>query len=317
MNFPSLSGYAQQLVAPLREQLRPGSVVLCDQFKKGGHGHLVAQVAAQSSSRPIPIIAIPFEDERDPDYRVGQQRLAEQVENWGTAEQPEVVRQSLYECMLLTRLKAVELATQRLVTLHEAAAQQVVLNFSLGSNAAMCVAAVLAMGQDPRAIQQWAKAFGVEPGQLKAEQPQAWKSVHSGLVELANRSSRDERLVEAQQKFRSAVRQFEDAGNSLVIAAGNDGQFPSQLKCEVPADFTCSDLITPEVTVVGALENGQAAAYTSHPASVTAWAPGAIQLGNELVRGTSFAAPQVSVALAQLHGQHPEWSSAQVEQALN
>lgn len=276
---------------------QPGALVLCDSFEgPSAHGQLVAQVARQQGFAGK-IVALPFEDPDDPSHR----RLGELVEAWGTASEGASVRANLAEAMLCTRLQAVKAATQRLLTVTEAGARNVAVNLSLGSTPALCVSAVLAMTQDPstaqQASQQLKLAFGPE--------------VHTGLVQMAQETTRDARLVEARQQFAEAVSTLESGHNSVVLAAGNDGGVARSLSCPIPEGFTLSDLVTAETTVVGALEGGQPASYNGAGAKV--FAPGAFVLGKEVVHGTSFAAPVIAAAMASLHGHFPELPSDQVE----
>ena len=260
---------------------------------------------------------MPFEDERDAQWMEGQSRFQQMVESWGTAQDPAVIRQNLYDSMVQTRVHVLEVTTQRLLTLAEAGARQVALNLSVGSSPSVCLAGILGTAEDPRAFEQWGKAFGLDVEQLQAGHRDSTRQLHHQLVEMAVQGSQEERLQAAQRDFADAVAEFESQNNSVVVAAGNDGNFPAHLLCPVPEEFTRSDLITPLTTVVGALQGDQPASYTSHPDSVTVWAPGAFRIGQEVVSGTSFAAPQVSAALARLHAQFPDSSSAEVEKKLN
>ena len=270
---------------------QPGALVLCDSFEgPSAHGSIVAQVARQQGFTG-PLVAVPFEDPADPNLAEMQQR----VQAWGEAERPEDIRANLAESMLLTRLAAVQGATQRLLAVSEAGARNVAINFSLGSSPAMCVAAVLAMSEDPVAASQLQKAFGAD--------------FQPGLVELAVQTSGDGRLLEARQEFAEVVRVFEAGSNSVVVAAGNDGRMPDRA-----AGFSRSDLITPETTVVGALEGGKPAAYNGE--GFTRLAPGGYRVGAEEVHGTSFAAPVVAAAMASAHRNAPSATSTQVEASL-
>ena len=282
-------------------QEQPGALVLCDSFEgPSAHGQLVAQVARQQGFAGK-IVAVPFEDPED----AGQQRLGELVEAWGTAGDGASVRANLAEAMLCTRLNAVHAATQRLLTVAEAGARNVAVNLSLGSTPALCVSAVLAMTQDPSSAQQATEQLTLAFG----------PNIEAGLVQLASQTTRDARLSEARQQFAEAVRTLESGHNSVVLAAGNDGGLARSLACPVPAGFTLSDLVTPETTVVGALEGGQPAAYNGEGAAV--FAPGAFAIGKEVVHGTSFAAPVVAAAMASLHGQYPGLASDQVEKRFS
>ncbi|MBN9420265.1 MAG: S8 family serine peptidase [Candidatus Eremiobacteraeota bacterium] len=278
-----LDSFGQRLLPGLRQALKdqPGALVLCDSFEgPGAHGNLVAQVARQQGFAGK-LVALPFEDPNDP----AQAEIGRLVQAWGEAETPEAIRTNLAESMVQTRLSAVQGATQRLLAVSEAGARQVAVNFSLGSTPALCVAAVLGMTQDPesaeQATSQLRKAFG--------------EDFQAGLVELAGRTTHDPRLQEARLDFAGLVRQFEAADNEVVVAAGNDGRMAAWAP-----GFTLSDLVTPETTVVGALEGGKPASYNGE--GVTVLAPGGYLVAGQEVHGTSFAAPVVAAALASQQG---------------
>ncbi|MFN8609372.1 MAG: S8 family serine peptidase [Vulcanimicrobiota bacterium] len=292
-----LDSFGQRLLPGLRQALhkQPGALVLCDQFSGAeAHGNLVAQVARQQGFAGK-LVALPFEDPEEPTAA----EIGQLVQAWGEAETREGVRANLAESMALTRLSAVRAATQRLLAVSQAGARNVAINFSLGSSAAMCVAAVLAMTEDPASAQQATaqleKAFG--------------QDVRGGLATLAMQVGQDARLLDARQQWRQAVLEFESGANSVVLAAGNDGALR-----DLAPGLTLSDLWTPETTVVGALEAGAPAAYNAEGANVLA--PGGYRIAGQEVHGTSFAAPTVAARLAQLHGQCPELDSAQVEARL-
>lgn len=315
----TLDAYGQQLLPGLRRVLqeKPGSLVLCDSFEgTAAHGRLVAEVVSQAQF-PGQVVAVPFEDERDPAQTARSQRLAESVQAWGTAGEPAAVRHHLAESILNTRLNALESATARLTAIAASGGRNLAVNLSLGSTPALCVAAVLQMCQDPQssqqALRQLALGFGLPRGTLRPDSPE----LHSSLVQTARATDSDPRLLQARCEFAEAVRAVEANHSSVVVAAGNDGNL--SLLCPTPTHFTRSDLVTPDTTVVGALENGQPAAYNGDLTSINIYAPGAASIPslNETVHGTSFAAPRVAAALARLHGQHPELSSAQVESLVS
>jgi hypothetical protein len=292
-----LESFGQRLLPGLRQALKdqPGALVLCDRFEgPSAHGGLVAQVARQNGFTGK-LVALPFEDSGDP----RQDEIARLVQAWGDAETPPEIRAHLSESMVLTRVSAVHSATQRLLAVTEAGARNVAINFSLGSTPAMCVAAILAMAQDPATSEQAGgqlrKAFG--------------EDFRAGLVDLAGQATHDPRLQEARQEFAQAVRAFEVNHNSVVVAAGNDGKM-----AEWAPAFALSDLVTPETTVVGALEGGKPAPYNGE--SCTMLAPGGFLVGREEVHGTSFAAPVVAAAMATVHGQARDANSAAVEASL-
>lgn len=278
-----LDSFGQRLLPGLRQALhdQPGALVLCDSFAgPAAHGNIVAQVARQQGFAGK-LIAVPFEEPNDP----AQAEIGRLVQAWGEADTPEAIRTNLAESMVLTRLSAVRAATQRLLAVSEAGARHVAINFSLGSTPALCVAAVLGMAQDPesseQATSQLRKAFG--------------EDFRAGLVDLASQTTQDPRLQEARQGFVSLVKEFEGVGNEVVIAAGNDGRM-----ADWAPGFTLSDLVTPETTVVGALEGGEPASYNGE--GVTVLAPGGYLVAGQEVHGTSFAAPVVAAALAAEQG---------------
>lgn len=281
---------------------------MCDQFTPAAageppHGMMVAQVAAQIGFRGK-VIAVSFDDDQDPRQQELQGRIGQAVQGWGEADSPAEIQRNLLQSFVATRMAALDTATRRLLALREAGARQCVLNLSVGSSAAMCAAAVLPMLSDPQAQAQLQRAFGEE-----------WRS---GLMQTAESSTHDDALVLARDQFAAAVHAFEEAGNSVVVAAGNDGNIPAKLGVPAGAAFTRSDLVTPDTTVVGALEGGAVASYTSDPSSVTLFVEGAARIPglNDSVHGTSFAAPRVSAAMAQLHGQFPTLSSDEIEAKL-
>ena len=278
-----LDSFGQRLLPGLRQALQdqPGALVLCDSFEgPAAHGNIVAQVARQQGFAGK-LVALPFEDPNDP----AQAEIGRLVQAWGEADTPEAVRANLAESMLQTRLSAVHSATQRLLAVSEAGARNVAINFSLGSTPALCVAAVLGMTQDPQsaeqATSQLQKAFGDD--------------FQTGLVNLASRTTQDPRLQEARRDFASLVKEFEAGSNEVVIAAGNDGRM-----ADWAPGFTLSDLVTPETTVVGALEGGKPALYNGE--GVTVLAPGGYLVAGQEVHGTSFAAPVVAATLAAERG---------------
>ncbi|MBS2034713.1 S8 family serine peptidase [bacterium] len=293
-----LDSFGQRILPGLRQALQnqPGALVLCDSFEgPAAHGNFVAQVARQQGFSGK-LVAVPFEDPQDGSAA----EIGRLVQAWGEAETPEGVRSNLAESMALTRLSALRAATQRLLAVSEAGARNVAMNFSLGSSAAVCLAAVLDMVKNPETADQAGLQLGRAFG----------REVQTGLVELASRVSQDPRLMQAREDWAQAVREFESRGNSVVVAAGNDGA----MRDWAPG-LSRSDLWTPEVTVVGALEGGAPAAYNSEGARVLV--AGGYRVAGQEVHGTSFAAPAVAARLAQLHGQFPEASSAQVETRLS
>lgn len=174
-----------------------------------------------------------------------------------------------------------------------------------------------------------ARAFDVSLEDLKSQESQvsgpARQELQQHLIDRVEQANRHELLDERLEVFRSLVDSYEANHNSLVVAAGNQGQLLELMEADnggrplyTGPDFFTSVLAVPNATVVGALGQqvdgtvGIADYSSSSPAiDVNAW--GRLDHSSQ---GTSFAAPRVAAVMQQLHIQHPTATSAEVEQMM-
>lgn len=139
-----------------------------------------------------------------------------------------------------------------------------------------------------------------------------------GAIDLVDEVWSDPLVQLAKKNYDEAVTAFESQSNSVVVAAGNDGQTIQELALiagaplRAPANFTENLLANSETTTVGAFEVGRVAAYSSDYQEVDLYADGRIRDS----RGTSFAAPRVAAVMAQMHGTFPALDSAEIERRI-
>jgi hypothetical protein len=191
----------------------------------------------------------------------------------------------------------------------------------------------------------YAAAFGLDKAKLMSEDPKVSGPERAKLQQaLIDRTSKtlDESkdLKTAKSQFLTSVKNFESRHNSVVIAAGNEGDIASNLqksngghKLRLPKDFDANVLENSEVTSVGAtrwFQNGSKltevrANYSTKSPGIDIWASGSMadapaagQKGSQeaSIFGTSFAAPRVAATMAQLHKDNPKMSSAQIESLM-
>lgn len=194
-------------------------------------------------------------------------------------------------------------------------------------------------------VDNYAAAFGLDRSKLMSQDPKVSGPERAKLQQaLIDRVSKkvdgSGQIKSAQGQFLQSVRNFESRHNSVVIAAGNEGQIAAELqkdngghKLRLPRDFDVNVLENSEVTSVGATRwyrNGSdlkevPANYSTKSSGIDIWAsgsvadapfPGSRQSQNASTFGTSFAAPRVSAAMAQLHKDNPTMSSAQIENLM-
>lgn len=231
--------------------------------------------------------------------------------------------------------------TEEVKAAHQSEASGSVLNLSSG----VCQAQVANMlyrlteSDNGEAVtKNYARLFALDLDCLHhpdpAQSAAAKHSLAQALVEKVSAAwKNDSRLDDLRTDFQTAVQAFESRGNSVVIAAGNEGLIKPILEqaggqpLSVPSDFEQNVLEVPEVTSVGAtiiLDGVEAPArYSSSGQGVDLYASGDKVMGQEFDSsqgltgvGTSIAAPRVAAVMAALHRDHPELDSQQIEELL-
>jgi hypothetical protein len=317
----SLDELRGERVEYLRHNVRPGSLVVLDQFflPKGStftHGQNVA-ATARSTGFAGPIL------ELDTTYSLHESTIAklealEPVQQrLAQATTGEEVRAALRELSVLKRSYALQRTTESLQQLKEAGLRQSAVNISLGHNAAdetrsLLQRTLVGEGDDAQAAGQALlgvlRGFSEDLESFIDPRPEVSgperARVAANVASFFQETVSDGRWQAAKAAYDAAVLELESQGNSVVVAAGNEGDCAEFLRTwclgqtpELPAGFENNDLSNSAVTVVGALEGGRRADYTSHDSEIDEYADGRAALGDE-EKGTSFAAPRVAARLA-------------------
>jgi len=229
-------------------------------------------------------------------------------------------------------------------------ARNSVVNISMGTSKARVTERIYTdmlqglVSKDPaknragnQAMENYARAFDLDTSKLRSTDPEINGPERQKLMQgiLDTTSSvfdNSPRIQNARRQFDGAVRRFEAGNNSVVIAAGNEGEVAERLaklnngrRLDTPKDFTQNIFENDQVTSVGATqwkydEQGKlresTAAYSSGSEGIDIYASGSVGFkdpNKKEVGGTSFAAPRVAAAMAELHKQNPHMSSAQIE----
>ncbi len=301
--FPELR---QKRLEYMQEHNAPGSLVVLDQFftpPQSGptHGQMVS-ATARGSGFHGPLLELDTTYSLDPDTAQKLELVEAAQKRFASASERLEVRQALRDLSVLKRGYALERSAESLEQLNHAGFKDSAVNISLGHSAADEVRRLLEKAIDDHSILlQLVRGFAHDPSQLKegAERARLVQDLAAWLQDTIQ----DPRWQASKLRYDTAVQQLTAANNSIVVAAGNEGEVSSFLRdwCsgqspEMPQGFENNDLSNPTVTVVGALENGQTTAYTSHDAEIDCLAEGRSLLGDE--QGTSFAAPRVAAQLA-------------------
>ncbi len=176
-------------------------------------------------------------------------------------------------------------------------------------------------------VDNLASAFAVDQQALNSADPaiqqEAQQQLMQGLVDrVSDTFANSPDLEFARGSYDMAVANFEAGNNSVVVSSGNQNYVAQDLTEEFgalnfPSNFTSNVLDTSQSTAVGATYGSgatlQEAGY-SNPGEV--YANGTVTYPNTEVQGTSFASPRYAAVAAEMHGQNPSFSSAQVEAAI-
>jgi len=188
-------------------------------------------------------------------------------------------------------------------------------------------------------IKNQATAFELDSSKLLSEDPKVHgperQLLQQGLIDRTSHViDTSTTVASARANFDKAVDRFEGQNNSVVIAAGNEGQVRERLEAmnhglplKTPADFSKNVLENDAVTSVGATrwreKDGELsesrARYSSNSEGVDIYASGSLGFQDSTKAetfGTSVAAPRVAAAMTELHKLNPSMSSSQVESLM-
>ena len=178
-----------------------------------------------------------------------------------------------------------------------------------------------------------ARAWNINPSDLSSTDPNvsgpARAQFQQNLIDRTSASNETADVQGARQLFSGIVDAYEANRNSVVVAAGNNGDLLSQMKgdnggrdLKTPEGFFDNILAAPNATTVGATGPGahgiEVADYSSRYPQVDlhAWglAPRPPDVASPV--GSSFGAPRVAVMMQEMHLRHPDASSAEVERMV-
>ena len=118
--------------------------------------------------------------------------------------------------------------------------------------------------QAKTSLRNQALAFGLDPNKILSEDPKVSgperQKLVQGLINVtSNTIEKSPDIQNSKKGFDQAVKDFEANNNSVVIAAGNEGQHLERLsktigdrELKLPSDFTKNILENEDVTSVGA-----------------------------------------------------------------
>ena len=182
-----------------------------------------------------------------------------------------------------------------------------------------------------------AGAYGLSVDKMMSSDPKISGPERARLAEslakgLDGAVSGSPEVAKAKRDFATSVGRFEAGRNSVVIAAGNEGDYAQQIgddahgnrPSKLPKSFNTNFLDTPAATMVGATRWSQGASgpverraeYSNVNSSVDIYASGSLSTNGDQKaedHGTSFAAPRVAATMAALHKANPKMSSSQIE----
>lgn len=174
-----------------------------------------------------------------------------------------------------------------------------------------------------------ARAWNIDPQALASSDPAisgpARQQFQQNLINHTHQANRTPQMDQLRQTVNTFVDGYESRNNSVVVAAGNNGDLAAAMRrdnggrdLQIPEGFFENILAARNATTVGALGTGAnnqvgVAEYSSPSSAVHMYAWGNPAPG---VAGTSFAAPRVAAQMQQLHNRFPDRSSAEIERML-
>lgn len=310
---------------------------------KMAHGHLVSESAKGEGFQGNVIPS-----EHSSKYRPQQWDIDKSL-NEPNLPREEFLRR-LDMAVTLDGIGLVDAMTERLEGLKEAGMHHSAVNLSYGMSQAAVLqeryldAATAWRGWNPVSdfnkplLDNYARAFDLDSAKLSSQDPavngpERLKFQQALADQIGSTMDNSETLKESKSLFATAVRNLEANHNSVVVSASNAGQVLERLAQDASSDqpirvgrnFHDNVLATPETTVVGSTagsgKDEKVAVYSSNYEEVDIYANGVAPLPSssdqkENAQGTSFAAPKVAQAMAQLHQLYPDKTSAEIEDML-
>ncbi|MFN8611238.1 MAG: S8 family serine peptidase [Vulcanimicrobiota bacterium] len=307
LNPDRLAELRVQRLEYIQHHIAPGSLVVLDQFFQPSsqqgptHGQMVS-ATARNSGHAGPLVELDTTYSLESATAARLEKIQEAQQQLARAGSREEIRQALRDLSVLKRGYALDRSAESLEQLVQAGLRDSAVNLSLGHNAADELRRLLqkAIADQPTLI-QLIKGFCDDPALL--QQPQGRARLVENLAGWLQETLADPRWQASKARYDEAVGKLAEANNAVVVAAGNEGdiglfleQWCSGQTPNLPAGFENNDFSNPTVTVVGALDDGQRAVYSSHDQEIDCFAEGRSLLGDE--KGTSFAAPRVAAQLA-------------------
>lgn len=306
LHVTQLSELRERRLDYLRQHNAPGSLVVLDQFFQPAgtdltHGRMVS-ATARGAGFTGPLLELDTTYSLQPETAGKLEQMAAVQQTFERATDPQQIRDSLRELSVLKRSYSLERSAESLEQLKEAGLRDSAVNLSLGHNAADESRRLLERSlTDHKLLLQLVRGFCDDPQDLG---PTGRAAMVGRLTQWLQDTTLDPRWQASKQRYNEAVEGLSVNRNSVVVAAGNEGETPAFLQAwcsgqvpSLPSGFENNDLSNSKVTVVGASQGGERAAYTSRDGEIDVYADGTSLLGDE--QGTSFAAPRVAAQLAE------------------
>lgn len=338
----------------------PGSLYIQDTFTpsfnpgsysapEAAHGVKVAMSARQMGFRGRIVgqeaAYAPYDPNKPSD-------LAYQSSLYTTANNPKEARQKLREYAVGAAGRLLDQSTNYLQDLTSKGVSDSAVNFSSGRNVANTASDLYqrlapALSRNPNLasdklsqamLDNVTLAFDLDRKKLASSDPKVRDKemgrLLQGLIDQSEAGYDSPALKAQRKRYDKAVSAFEAGHNSVVVSAGNQGDYLQQLQqicplsrpLAVSSNFTQNVLENNDVTLVGATElsadrfSEQRARYSSPSREVDVYAPGWLNEASLRTApnesGTSYAAPRVAAMMAELHRRNPGMSSSRIEKLL-
>lgn len=307
------------------------------------HGHLVSESATGDgfSGNLIP---------SELSSKYGQEKFLIKQSLNEPGLPPEEFKKRLDASIAVESVSLMDSMSERLEGLKEAGLHGSAVNLSYGISQAgmldrLYVDASMAWGSwgptddfKKPLLENYARAFDLDASKLsnqdpKIAGPERRKLQQAIADQVSSTMDHNPAVQESHQNYAKAVIDLEKDHNSVVVSASNYGRVVEYLdkdvgesapKLRLGPNFHDNVLATSETTVVGATEGSgdqeRVAGYSSNFQEVDIYANGVAPKpslpGQKNAQGTSFAAPKVAQAMAQLHELYPEKTSAEIEDML-